>query len=91
MDVYRVVFWGHNEATSANSARLESPEKPLKLEIRNPCCSQVEPLDGLSHPWKLKQQFGRKFPFAYMMSLSRGQQLLRTTGSVQSEEVRWLM
>jgi len=36
MDVHRVVFWGRNEATSTNSARLESQKKQTKLEIRKP-------------------------------------------------------
>ena len=34
MDVHRVVFWGRNEATSANSSRLELQKKQTKLEIR---------------------------------------------------------
>jgi len=34
MDVHRAVFWGRNETTSTNSARLELPKKQTKLEIR---------------------------------------------------------
>ena len=33
MDVHQVAVWGHNEAISTNSSRLESPERLMKLEI----------------------------------------------------------